>query len=140
MAVEKTIHTYFRHITFLMSHVTSLNYTQGWPYELPHGWRRFLQIDLEKKTFSFKDISKVILIIIRILHIKPILDGKAKEKLLEQIRLNITSSLSISNKDWDQHGHLFLQLQPPLFQISSQIIRIIFHHVCRHCCLYSIWF
>lgn len=44
----------FRHITFLMSHVTSLNYMQGWPYELPHGWRRFLQIDLEKKLFLLK--------------------------------------------------------------------------------------
>ena len=36
MVVYKTIHMYFNHMTYLMSHVTSLNNTCGWSYKLPH--------------------------------------------------------------------------------------------------------
>ena len=36
MAINKMIHMYFSHITYLISHVTSLNNTSGWSYKLPH--------------------------------------------------------------------------------------------------------
>ena len=33
---NKIIHVYFSHMTYLMSHVTSLNNICGWFYKLPH--------------------------------------------------------------------------------------------------------
>jgi hypothetical protein len=35
VAINKIIHVYFSHMTYLMSHVTSLNNTCGWSYKLP---------------------------------------------------------------------------------------------------------
>ena len=36
MSTNKIIHVYFSHMTYLMSHVTSLNNTCEWSYKLPH--------------------------------------------------------------------------------------------------------
>ena len=36
VSTNKIIHVYFSHMTYLMSHVTSLNNTHGWFYKLPH--------------------------------------------------------------------------------------------------------
>ena len=33
---NKIIHVYFSHMTYLMSHVTSLNNTREWSYKLSH--------------------------------------------------------------------------------------------------------
>ena len=35
VTINKIIHVYFIHMTYLMSHVTSLNNTCGWSYKLP---------------------------------------------------------------------------------------------------------
>ena len=36
VSTTKIIHVYFSHMTYLMSHVTSLNNTHRWFYKLPH--------------------------------------------------------------------------------------------------------
>ena len=36
MLINKIIYEYFSHMTYLMSHVTSLNNTCGWSYKLSH--------------------------------------------------------------------------------------------------------
>jgi hypothetical protein len=35
VSINKIIHMYFSHMTYLISHVTSLNNTYGWSYKLP---------------------------------------------------------------------------------------------------------
>ena len=36
VTINKIIHVYFSHMTYLISHVTSLNNTCGWSYKLLH--------------------------------------------------------------------------------------------------------
>ena len=36
VSTNKIMHVYFSHMTYLMSHMTSLNNTCGWSYKLPH--------------------------------------------------------------------------------------------------------
>ena len=35
VSINKIIHMYFSHMTYLISHVTFLNNTYGWSYKLP---------------------------------------------------------------------------------------------------------
>ena len=37
MIINKIIHVYFNHMTYLMNHVISLNNTYGWSYKLTRG-------------------------------------------------------------------------------------------------------
>ena len=66
VTVYKTIHIYFSHMTYLMSHVTSLNNTYRWSYKLPHNGLQKTNYKLIcSQTLSFVKLVSFILFFIK---------------------------------------------------------------------------